>query len=166
MKKLFVLLALAVVLCSCQSYVPPLYYWAEYENNYYDYYKKQTPESYYHLYESYTAMVNFPEAVNNPSTGKYLSKMASRKTVPPGICAEYGYMLLSPDTPSILKEYYSNPKNFPKKVRNIMEGTDWDKVFAPELLRERGIQMFQKEIELYPESAVFLEPIIKKFSQQ
>lgn len=152
MKKLLVVLFLAVAFSSCVTVSPALYRWGGYEDAYYNYYKKQSPESCAVLYINYTSMINSPGGV--------------RATVPPGICAEYGYMLLAPETPTILKEYYSNPNNFTKKARQSMEGTDWNQVFAPEVLREKGLEMLQTEIELYPESATFLEPIIKKFSQQ
>jgi hypothetical protein len=46
-----------------------------------------------------------------------------------------------------------------------MKGVDLDQVFAPGEMRRKGLEMLQKEMQLYPESSVFLEPIIKKFSQ-
>ena len=151
MKKFWIFLFLTAFFCSCN--IPKdLYSWGLYEDSYYNFYKKHSPESYAQLYSSYSAMVTVPGGV--------------RGVVPPGIYAEYGYLLLAPETPAILIEYYSNPKNFPKKVRQTMEGTDWSQVFAPEVLRAKGLEMLQKEIELYPESATFLEPIINKFNRQ
>jgi len=49
--------------------------------------------------------------------------------VQPGICAEYGYLL-------------------------IKQGK-----------REEGLQLLKKEIELYPESKVFITRIIKQFEK-
>lgn len=152
MKKLLVVLFLAVAFCSCTTTSPMLYRWGGYEYLYHQYYKTQTPESYAQLYIAYNALVTNPGG--------------ARSTVPPGICAEFGYMLLEPETSAILIDYYNNPNHFPIKQRKEMEGTDWNQVFAPELLREKGLKMLRKEIELYPESATFLAPIINKFSQQ
>ena len=127
MRKLLIVLFLAVAFSSCKTPATALYRWGGYEDSYYNYYKKQSSESCARLYISYTNMIESPGG--------------TRGVVPPGICAEYGYMLLSPETPSILKEYYSNPNNFTKKVRQSMEGTDWNQVFAPEVLREKGLKI-------------------------
>ncbi len=166
MKKLFFLSIFVVTFCSCKTVDPSLYYWAGYEGSYYAYYKNHTPESCGRLYESYLAMIAFPETSKSSEHPNSRFALGTRHTIPPGICAEYGYMLLAPETPSILKEYYSNPKRFPKYRRKVIAETDWDQVLAPGVMREKGLEMFQKEIELYPESAVFLEPLIKKLSQQ
>ena len=152
MKKLVIISLFLMLFSACGTYVPPLYNWGLYEHSYYQYYKTQTPASYVQLYTAYSTLVASPGG--------------SRATIPPGICAEYGYLLLAPETSEILINYYSNPDNFPRKVRKEMEGTDWNQVFAPEVLRQKGMEMLQMEVELYPESATFINPLIQKFSHQ
>ena len=89
MKRLFVLALVTFCLTSC-GFTSSLYYWGgeqkgatTYENLAYMNYDKQTPESICKLICMYEDIV-----VN---TG------GSRKMPPPGICAEYGYMLLLPE---------------------------------------------------------------------
>lgn len=151
MKKLILLLPFIAVLSSC-TITKPLYNWGGYEERYYEYYKTQTPESYARLYEQYAYLVDNPGG--------------TRGVIPPGICAEYGYLLLAPETATILKDYYSNPDNLSPKTRKAMKDVNIEEAFAPGELRSKGLKMLQMEIQLYPESTVFLEPIIKKFSQQ
>lgn len=151
MKKLFIFLFALAAFSSCTT-TKPLYNWGGYEERYYEYYKTQTPESYARLYEQYAYLVDNPGG--------------TRGVIPPGICAEFGYLLIAPETAAILKDYYSNPDNLSPKTRKAMKDVDLDATFAPGELRSKGLKMLQMEIQLYPESAVFLEPIIKKFSQQ
>jgi hypothetical protein len=151
MKRLFIVLFFITAFSSCTT-TKPLYNWGKYEESYYKYYKTQTPESYAQLYEQYANLVANPGG--------------TRAVIPPGICAEFGYLLLAPETAIILKEYYSNPSHLSTKVRKAMSVIGLDETFAPEGMRSKGLEMLQKEIELYPESAAFLEPIIKKFNQQ
>ena len=75
-----------------------------------------------------------------------------RGVVPPGICAEYGYLLLNPDSQETFNEHAT------KKQKETMGSVG--------SFREKGLKMLQLEIELYPESATFIAPLIKKFSQQ
>ena len=149
MKKLIVLLGLALALSSCEV-KSNLYNWGnksssnnatEYESSVYNYYHSQSPESLCALLCEYEYMVTHPGG--------------ERGVVPPGICAEYGYLLLSPDTPQIFSEHAT------KRQKESFSSGDYSATF-----REKGMLMLQKEIELYPESAVFIQPLIKKFSQQ
>ena len=65
-------------------------------------------------------------------------------------------LLLNPDTPEIFLN------NATKKQKETFGNlSDYGALF-----RERGLEMFQMEMELYPESAVFITPLVKKFSQQ
>ncbi len=34
------------------------------------------------------------------------------------------------------------------------------------MFREKGLEMLQKEMVLYPESTIFIEPLVNKLSQQ
>ena len=75
----------------------------------------------------------------------------TRRVPPPGICAEYGYMLLIPENAAIFAEHATAMQ------RRSFASTDYDAFFA-----EKGKEMLQKEIELYPESAKFIAPLIER----
>ena len=77
----------------------------------------------------------------------------SRNVPPPGICAEYGYLLLLPETAEIFTE------NATKSQKQQFSRTDYS-IFFPEL----GKQLLQKELEYYPESKQFIEPLIKRLA--
>lgn len=146
MKKV-VLLIIAVVLLSSCGVTNSLYYWGgqtsdttAYESLAYNSYDKQTPKSLCALVCVYEKMVTNPGG--------------TRQVPPPGICAEYGYMLLKPET----AETFLN--NATASQKRMFEGTDYSVIF-----RERGEEMLKKEIEYYPESAKFIEPLIKKLAQ-
>ena len=70
---------------------------------------------------------------------------------PPGICAEYGYMLLIPENAAIFAEYATAMQ------RKTFTSGDYATFFP-----ERGKELLQKEIELYPESAKFIVPLIER----
>lgn len=114
MKNVLLAGTVLLIMASCNTQTS-LYNWRDYVDSSYRYYKQQTPESTEHLMKTYEAMIKKPNG--------------SRKTIAPGICAEYGYFLIQ------------NGK------------------------REEGVTMFQKEKELYPESTVFMDRLIKKFSE-
>ena len=148
MKKVLIFLAAALTLSSCgimQS--SALYYWGGtqnettvYEDLTYKDYKKQTPEAVCKLVCAYEDMVSHPGGV--------------RKMPPPGICAEYGYLLLQPST----AEYFtSKATDYQKKA---FDRNDFAAFFP-----ERGKEMFQKELEYYPESRQFIEPLLKKLAR-
>ena len=113
MRKLFLAGAVLLILSSCTTTTTTLYSWNDYTNSSYQYYKQQTPESTARLMKTYEAMIKKPNG--------------SRKTIPPGICAEYGYFLIQ------------NGK------------------------KDEGVAMFKREKELYPESSVFMDRLIKQF---
>jgi hypothetical protein len=85
--------------------------------------------------------------VNNPG--------GSRNVVPPGIYAEYGYLLLQQRTLESFEGYAT------KRQRNLFNTDDYASLF-----QEKGIMMLEKEIELYPESETFILPIIKRVKNQ
>ena len=115
MRRSYLLLALtAPLFISCMS-TSPLYYWGNYEEASYQHYKQGTDEAKAKLMATYEKMIS--------------RQTGTRNTIAPGICAEYGYML-------------------------IQSGK-----------REEGINYLKKEVELYPESRVFIERIIKRYEQ-
>ncbi len=140
-------LAIAVVLLSSCGISGSLYYWGgaqngttAYENLAYQSYDKQTAKSICDLVAVYENMVTNPEG--------------SRQVPPPGICAEYGYLLLQPET---AETFLNNATPAQKK---LFGSDDYSALFM-----ERGKEMLQQEIELYPESAKFIEPLIKKLAR-
>ncbi len=146
MKKVLVLMLSVLMLSSC-GMTSTLYYWGgtqngttAYENLAYQSYDKQTPKSICNLVVVYERMVSNPGGI--------------RQVPPPGICAEYGYLLLQPET----AETFLNNATYTQKQ---LFKTDNYSVF----FQERGKEMLEKEIELYPESARFIKPLIKKLAR-
>ncbi len=69
-----------LLLTGCVSSAPkPLYSWENYQEKMYDYVKNGTQESLDNLLKTYQVMID--------------KQNGSRQTVPPGICADYGYLL-------------------------------------------------------------------------
>lgn len=146
MTKTIIAAIAGVVLTSCAA-SNSLYYWGgmqngttAYENLAYQSYDKQTPKSICNLVAVYENMVTKPGG--------------TRQVPPPGICAEYGYLLLQPET----AEAFLN--NATAAQKRLFDSDDYAAIFT-----ERGKEMLQKEIELYPESAKFIKPLIKKLER-
>lgn len=147
MKKLFLISGIVLMFTSCAA--PKLYYWgsmpgretSRYEEFAYQNYDDQTPESICDLICVYEDMVKNPGG--------------TRKVVPPGICAEYGFLLLQPNTAEAFEKSANN------RQRKIFSTTDYVTFFP-----QYGITMIQKEIELYPESATFINPLLKRLKEQ
>ena len=99
---------------SCAS-TKQLYSWYDYQEDYYHYLKNSDDDSYEKLVKTYDKII--------------AEQKALRGTVPPGIYADYGYLLME------------KGKNSEAKA------------------------MFAKEIELYPESEVFIASILKRFGK-
>ncbi len=78
----------------------------------------------------------------------------SRQIPPPGICAEYGYLILQPTTAATFAEYAT------KRQKSLFQGSDYAALF-----NERGKELLNKEIELYPESSLFILPLLKKLAR-
>lgn len=144
MKKLILAAFAVIMLSSCVA--PRLYYWgskgsntSKYEQLAYKNYDKQTPEALCELVVLYEDMVSHPGG--------------TRGVVPPGICAEYGYLLLQPATAEAFEKHASNKQRKQFQTDNIA-GT-----FAA-----KGEEMLRKEMELYPESAKFIAPLLKRLT--
>lgn len=145
MRKYSLVLIAALILTSCGTTKHQLYNWGsyynyatEYEHLTYNDYKKKSPEALCALLVLYEQMVTSPGG--------------ERQVPPPGICAEYGYMLCQPETAST---FASTASDSQKTIFGA--GGDYSSLF-----REKAQKMFEMEITNYPESAKFLEPIIKK----
>lgn len=143
MKRILTLALVSFALTSC-GFTTSLYYWGgdlyettTYENLTYQNYNKQTPESICKL------LCMYEDIVSNPG--------GTRKMPPPGICAEYGYMLLIPQNAAIFAEHATESQ------RETFASGDYAAFFP-----EKGKEMLQKEIELYPESAKFIAPLIER----
>lgn len=146
MKKIMLIVATIMLLSSCAT--TNMYYWgatsngaSKYESLAYNNYDRQTPESICDL------IVLYEDMVNNPG--------GSRNVVPPGICAEYGYLLLQEHTVEYFEKYAS------RKQKRVFETDDYSSLFS-----EKGIKMLQKEIELYPESEKFISPLLKRLTSE
>ena len=143
MKRILPLTLVSIVLTSC-GMSTSLYYWGgaqngttAYENLVYQSYDKQTPESICRL------ICMYEDIVSNPG--------GTRRMPPPGICAENGYMLLIPENAAIFAEYATTMQ------RRTFTSGDYASFFP-----EKGKEMLQKEIELYPESVKFIAPLIER----
>ena len=145
MKKILLTLVVSALFSSCATMT--LYDWggtgmrsaSAYEQLTYNHYDKQTPESFCSLLCLYEKMVTRPGG--------------SRKMPPPGICAEYGYMLLLPQAAETFLNHASSAQRAQFKDRDIAS-----------YFHGRGTEMVEKEIALYPESVVFIRPLLKKLS--
>ena len=110
MKKGILIIGAVFLLTSCDS-EKKLYSWQKYEVASYNYLKYSDEKSLEDLIANYKLIIS--------------KQKGSRKTVPPGIYADYGFILLQSGK------------------------------------TEEGSAMLQKEIELYPESKIFIDRILK-----
>lgn len=143
MKRLLILAILPFSLASC-GVSSSLYYWGgtqngttTYENLAYLNYDRQTPESICKLICMYEDIVTNPGGI--------------RQMPPPGICAEYGYLLLIPENAEIFEKYATTMQ------KRTFASTDYAAFFP-----EKGKELMQKEMELYPEAAKFIAPLIER----
>ena len=79
MKKLILLGAVIGLFASCSTSTKALYSWYDYEDATYQYSKKRTDELYVKMMEHYLKLIQ--------------KQNGTRKVVPPGLYAEYGYAL-------------------------------------------------------------------------
>jgi hypothetical protein len=114
MKKILFIASCVLLLVGCAPQTT-LYNWGKYQEASYSYVKTSTDEDLEKLLKEYQYLIE--------------NQKAGRKTVPPGIYADYGYLLV--------------------KQGKIKE----------------GIALMKMEVALYPESATFIEGIIKRLEQ-
>ena len=143
MKKFFIIALATFCLTSC-GISTTLYYWGGvqngatmYEHLTYKSYDKQTPESICKLICMYEDIVSYAGG--------------SRGVPPPGICAEYGYILLTPENAEIFANHATGIQ------KKVFASTNYATLF-----HEKGKELMQREIELYPESAKFIAPLIER----
>ena len=113
-KSLFGAIVGVMMLSSCGSVQPPLYSWYDAEDASYRYTKRLTEQ------EKAEAMAQYKKVIEK--------QKGSRATVPPGACAEYGYMLVKAgkkqDGLALLKkemELYLESKTFISRIVNQLE---------------------------------------------
>ena len=104
-----------LMLASCGSSPKALYTWGDYDSATYSYIKDPSAKNEAELMANYERMMDNQAGV--------------RKVVPPGMCAELGYM------------YFKKGD------------------------KQKATMMLEKEIELYPESAVFIKRILEAVNQ-
>lgn len=135
-KRILPFLFLILFLSSCKTGNRLTYYWGQYENNTYDFYKKHSPQALCDM------MVMYQDLITNAG--------GSRNVPPPGVCAEFGYLLLTPEN---VNTYVQNASKQQLKR------------FSSDDYAAYGVMLLQKEIEYYPESAQFLKPILDNISK-
>lgn len=79
MKKVFLILVLGFAATAC-SVTKPLYDWKGYDDAVYVYSKNHSDQSVENLIKVYTKLIR--------------NSGGSRKVPPPGVCADYGYLLI------------------------------------------------------------------------
>lgn len=134
----------ALLLSSCETEERLSYNWGKnssgisaYENATYEYYKKLSPESLCEL------LVMYEDIISNPG--------GSRDVPPPGVCAEFGYLLLKPENVASYEHYATKAQL---------------KAFSREDYAAYGVKLLQMEMEYYPESVQFLKQIIDNVTKQ
>ena len=139
LRPLVLLLAAGLLLSACGPTAQILYNWGgdtdgvtEYERVSYRTAAKQSPESLCAM------LVTFERLVSRPG--------GWRRVPPPGICAEYAWLLSQPETATIFAEHASNHQK-------TMLG------FSPAQFRDRSRELFEMEMEYYPESITFIKPL-------
>lgn len=110
MKKIYLILSVVLLTVSCSG-PKQLYSWEKYEAASYNYIKNSDEASLATLLENYEKVIS--------------KQKGTRGIVPPGIHADYGFILM--------------------KTGRIAEGKD----------------MLAKEMEIYPESKIFIDRILK-----
>lgn len=114
MKKIIYISISVFLLCSCTTQ-KKLYSWNKYQNASYNYLKNNDDKSTDDLLKTYKLIIE--------------NQTGTRGVVPPGIYADYGFLLLKANKSS------------------------------------EGKKMLEKEIELYPESKIFIDKILKKIER-
>ena len=145
MKKIILLLVITICFTSCGT--TSLYYWgystqgtSAYEALSYKRTDKESPQVICKVIEMYENLLAYPGG--------------SRQVPPPGICAEYAYMLMQPD---IINIFNSNATPYQTRVFN--ESSYGNNPTS------KAIKLFEQEITLYPESAQFILPLLNRLKK-
>ncbi|MCR5710306.1 MAG: hypothetical protein K6G79_07485 [Bacteroidales bacterium] len=141
LRVLFAIIISAVLLSSCGT-AQILYNWGgeydgvtEYERLAYRSSDTQTPESLCSMLVLYQRLVSEPGGL--------------RQVPPPGICAEYAWLLAQPETATTFAEHASSSQ----KARLGFSTADF-------LARSR--ELFEMEMKYYPESVKFIKPLAER----
>ena len=139
-----VILAAGLLLSACGPTAEVLYYWggshegvSDYERYAYRSTARETPESLCAL------LLRYEKLVSNPG--------GLRQVPPPGICAEYAWLLVQPETAVTFAEHASD------RQKAAYGFTDYGAGF-----RERSRELFEMEMRYYPESIVFIKPLAER----
>jgi len=138
---IFATLAAGLLLSACGPSAQILYNWGgeydgvtEYERLAYRSSAKQSPESMCAMLAMYEGLVSHP--------GGY------RHVPPPGICAEYAWLLAQPETATTFDKYAnSRQKSLVGKSSAFLE---------------RSRELFEMEMRYYPESITFIKPLAER----
>lgn len=110
-KNLILSFAVMLLLASCTTQAPQMYTWGKYSDATYNFIKSHSDQDREALIKTYESIIK--------------KQKGTRKCVPPGVYADYGYLLIQ-----------------------IGEA-------------QKGKEMLEKEVALYPESQAFIGQIIK-----
>ena len=139
-----VVLAAGLLLTACGPTAQILYNWGgeydgvtEYERLAYRSSATESPESLCSM------LVMYERLVNNPG--------GWRQVPPPGICAEYAWLLAQPETAAIFAEHAT------ARQKAVYDFTDYGSGF---LARSR--ELFEREMQYYPESILFIKPLAER----
>lgn len=113
MKKVIFISIILLLLASCTT-KKPLYSWGKYEITSYNYLKNSDEESIQQLIENYQQIIE--------------KQKGTRNTIPPGVCADYGFLLLQEGKTKegkelLMKEIvlYPESKIFINRILKIIE---------------------------------------------
>lgn len=141
---MLVILTAGLLLSACGPTAQVLYYWGgesdgvtEYERLAYRSSAKESPESLCAM------LVMYERLVNNPG--------GWRKVPPPGICAEYAWLLAQPETLTAFAGY-ATARQKEQLAYGVSEASFLD----------RSRELFDMEMRLYPESIVFIKPLAER----
>ncbi len=141
LKPIAVLLGACLLFSACGT-AEILYNWGgeydgvtEYERAAYRTSAKQSPESLCAMLVLYENLVSRPGGL--------------RQVPPPGICAEYAWLLAQPETAATFAEHASS---YQKSVLGI----------TPARFLDRSRELFEMEMHYYPESVTFIKPLAER----
>ena len=139
-----VIIALIVALGATSCGTTSLYYWgyqthgtSAYEHLSYKRSDKESPKTICNVIEMYELMIANPGGL--------------RQVPPPGICAEYAYMLIQPEIVDIFFKHATNSQL--QSFNNSQYGND---------PATKAAKLFEQEITLYPESTKFITPLLNR----
>lgn len=139
-----VVLAAGLLLTACGPSAQILYYWGGEYKNVTEYerlaYRSSATESPASLC---SMLVMYERLVNNPG--------GWRQVPPPGICAEYAWLLAQPET---FTTFVQNASSRQKEYLNY--------AVSSASFQERSRELFEMEMRLYPESITFIKPLAER----